>query len=372
MVFDPSKAGKSLCACGALADTWGGMCDRCASLQSLGLANHATTEDVESAYVTLVKVWHPDRFVHDPQLQIEAEEKLKEINAAHEFLLMTPKQEPPRAAPPVKEPAIPEPRFDPSPAFEFEGEETEEVRRIMRRRQKSKTPALLLKIGFALGAAAIIALVWLAGDSFLSSNPVTTRSWNELKTEFKHDVAVHFESSATPQGQQPAAAPTPPLSAPNADVSSTPPAGHPAKVAVTHDKLLQKVGEPRQGPKPYITAGLTPMEVLAALGKPTASTGEKMFYGNSEIDFKNGQVSGWKLDPAAPLRVKIWSDSPSAPGLTTFGVGSTKSDVIALQGTPTLFSDNEFGYDNSRVYFQNNRVVSWKQAPASVRLRVAP
>jgi hypothetical protein len=113
------------------------------------------------------------------------------------------------------------------------------------------------------------------------------------------------------------------------------------------------------------------MEVLTALGQPTSSTGEKMFYGNSEIDFKNGQVSGWKMDPASPIRVKLWSDSPSAPGLTTFRVGSRKSDVIAVQGTPTLFSDNEFGYDNSRVYFQNDRVVSWKQAPASVRLRVA-
>ena len=112
------------------------------------------------------------------------------------------------------------------------------------------------------------------------------------------------------------------------------------------------------------------MEVISVLGNPTSSNGEKMFYGNSEIDFKNGQVGGWKIDPAGPIRVKLWSETPSVPGLSTFGIGSTKSDVIALQGTPTLFSDNEFGYGNSHIYFQNNRVTSWKDS-SSVPLRVA-
>ena len=366
MVFDPNKAGKSLCACGALADTFGGLCDRCASLQALGLATHATPEDVEGAYLTLVKVWHPDRFAHDPRLRMDAEEKLKEINAAHDFLLTHPKPEPPRPAPLPEKPAIFE-RSEPSPAIELEGEETDEVRKILRRRQKSNAPAILLKFGFTLGAVAIIALVWLTGDSFLSTNSVTSRSWDQLKAEVKHDMAVHFESSSSSQAQQPAAAPAPPPSAP--DLTSAP--APVAKQVVSHDKPREQVRGPKPGPKPYLTAGLTPMEVLTALGQPTSSTGEKMFYGNSEIDFKNGQVSGWKLDPASPLRVKLWSDSPSAPGLTTFGVGSTKSDVIALQGTPTLFSDNEFGYNNSRIYFQNNRVVSWKQDPSSVPLRVA-
>ena len=125
-----------------------------------------------------------------------------------------------------------------------------------------------------------------------------------------------------------------------------------------------------KGAQPYVTSGLTPMEVLSALGKPTSSTGEKMMYGTSEIYFKNGQVSGWKIDAGSPIRVKLWADSAPAPGLTTFGAGSTKSDVIALQGTPNLFSENEFGYGTSLVFFQNNRVVSWKEDPTSVRLRV--
>jgi len=96
-----------------------------------------------------------------------------------------------------------------------------------------------------------------------------------------------------------------------------------------------------------------------------------MLYQGSEIDFKNGHVAGWKIDPKAPVRVKLWADRPLAPGVSVFAVGSSKSDVIALQGTPTLFSDNEFGYGRSVVFFQNDRVVSWKEDPGSVRLRVA-
>jgi hypothetical protein len=110
--------------------------------------------------------------------------------------------------------------------------------------------------------------------------------------------------------------------------------------------------------------------VLSILGSPTSSTGEKMFYQGSEIDFRDGHVTGWKIDSRSPIRVKLWPDRPIVAGVATFNVGSSKSDVIALQGTPTMFSDNEFGYGGSVVFFQNDHVVSWKEDPASVRLRV--
>jgi|KBSMisStaDraftv2_1062788.scaffolds.fasta_scaffold01688_12 hypothetical protein len=359
MAFDPSKAGKSLCACGMVADTFGGMCDRCVSLQTLGLGSHATPEEIENTYMTLVKVWHPDRFAHDPRLSRDAEEKLKEINGAHDYLISHPKQEPPR---PSERPSIPEQPFVPSEA-DLGGEETEEIRRILRRRQKSNVPGILLKIGFALGAVAVLAVLWFTGDSFLSGNQVTSRAWDQLKLEVQHDVAVHFGSSSTSQAQQPAPAPAPTI--PAAPQIPPAPAASEEKAASARPATHHL-----SGAKPYITAGLTPMEVISVLGNPTSSNGEKMFYGNSEIDFKNGQVGGWKIDPAGPIRVKLWSETPSVPGLSTFGIGSTKSDVIALQGTPTLFSDNEFGYGNSHIYFQNNRVTSWKDS-GSVPLRVA-
>ena len=55
-------------------------------LQILGLSSGASQEEIRQAYHDLVKVWHPDRFAHDPRLQKQAEEKLKLINEAHDLL----------------------------------------------------------------------------------------------------------------------------------------------------------------------------------------------------------------------------------------------------------------------------------------------
>ena len=55
--------------------------------QTLGLSVGATQEQIKQAYHDLVKVWHPDRFAHDPRLQKQAEEKLKAINEAYDFLM---------------------------------------------------------------------------------------------------------------------------------------------------------------------------------------------------------------------------------------------------------------------------------------------
>jgi len=53
----------------------------------LGLRPGASRQELKAAYRDLTKVWHPDRFTHDPRLQQKAEEKLKEINEAYEQLI---------------------------------------------------------------------------------------------------------------------------------------------------------------------------------------------------------------------------------------------------------------------------------------------
>jgi len=58
--------------------------NRC--IEILGLKPSASQEEVNQAYRDLVNVWHPDRFVGNPRLQKKAEEKVKEINAAYEYI----------------------------------------------------------------------------------------------------------------------------------------------------------------------------------------------------------------------------------------------------------------------------------------------
>lgn len=53
----------------------------------LGLAPGASAQDIKAAYRDLAKVWHPDRFAHDPRLQQKAQEQLKGINDAYQRLV---------------------------------------------------------------------------------------------------------------------------------------------------------------------------------------------------------------------------------------------------------------------------------------------
>lgn len=52
----------------------------------LGVDAGVSPEQLRQAYLELVKRWHPDRLAHNPELQKEAEAKLKEINEAYKEL----------------------------------------------------------------------------------------------------------------------------------------------------------------------------------------------------------------------------------------------------------------------------------------------
>jgi hypothetical protein len=57
------------------------------NLKVLGLGKDASLEEVKRAYRKMCKVWHPDRFQDDADLRADAEEKMREINAAYECVM---------------------------------------------------------------------------------------------------------------------------------------------------------------------------------------------------------------------------------------------------------------------------------------------
>ena len=75
------------CSCGNPANGNGTTCKRCAALHELGLKAGATDAEVKTAYRLYVKAWHPDRFPGDDKSKRAAQEKLKTINSAYEFLV---------------------------------------------------------------------------------------------------------------------------------------------------------------------------------------------------------------------------------------------------------------------------------------------
>lgn len=55
-------------------------------LRVLGLPLNASLHEAHEAYRDLMKVWHPDRFMHDDRLRKKAEAKAREINSAFHLL----------------------------------------------------------------------------------------------------------------------------------------------------------------------------------------------------------------------------------------------------------------------------------------------
>jgi hypothetical protein len=62
---------------------------------------------------------------------------------------------------------------------------------------------------------------------------------------------------------------------------------------------------------------------------------------------------------------------PSASGeRKTFGLGSSKEEVLAAQGRPASSGGNLWRYGGSEVYFLTDRVVGWRDTPGNpLRLR---
>lgn len=54
----------------------------------LGLDRRATEEEIKAAYHALVKKYHPDKYQDNPLADL-AEEKLREVNEAYEYLMKT-------------------------------------------------------------------------------------------------------------------------------------------------------------------------------------------------------------------------------------------------------------------------------------------
>ena len=57
--------------------------------QVLGVSQTATKEEIRAAYLTLVKKYHPDRY-QDTDLKAQAEDTMKQINAAYDLLTKEP------------------------------------------------------------------------------------------------------------------------------------------------------------------------------------------------------------------------------------------------------------------------------------------
>ena len=355
------------CSCGQITDEKNPQCPGCEAHHVLGVGIDAAENEIRSAYHQLVKVWNPDNFQNDPKLKEAADGKLKNIQTAFDFLMSTSTE---RALQP-RPTYLSSGNAPGGAALAASGQGTPDST------EHSDSSRLPLKInwnhkifGWFLRIAGVVfvllvgSMIWTAFNDQSRSNdqaakvhtsdkpaPAKNSFWDALIEDLKKLVS---RDTALESDQQ-AAQNTPHSNAGRQSKKSA--AASQNKPAAAH--VI----------KSYLTIGSTREEVLEQQGPPTASSEDKLVYGKSELYLKDGSVVGWRIDSvSSPIRVKLWPHSSVNPDLKSYTIGSSKDEVLVIQGTPTAFTDETFEYGRSIVYFHDNRVTHWKEDPASVTL----
>lgn len=359
----------------------------------------ASLDEVKRSYRELVKVWHPDRFSHDPKLRDKAVDKLKKINRAYERLCEA--SETFRfTAPPGKEPG--------STSQKRRAAYEERAYERARQREEREPPppppppppprpsqreVWLQRLRYGGPIAGVLVSLFLIVALYPEPEP-------RFLIEVPPDEPL--AKPAPPQGGAvPRARPKPPptfelppqkffgVGSTKEEVIDA--QGHPDRatddlfVYGTSDVYFEagrvkswRNGFPRLkikmvatanlGGREYFSVGSTKDQVIHAQGTPDAFTESTFTYGASKVYFTNGKVTSWRVRyPGLNVRLLPSGDIGSP---THFTVGSTKDEVLAVQGTPDELTESEFGYGTSRVYFEQGRVRSWHSR--SPKLNVEP
>lgn len=141
-------------------------------------------------------------------------------------------------------------------------------------------------------------------------------------------------------------------------------------VAVPKPKVVMRTETAPATPRYYFTVGSGKDEVLTVQGSPDRFDDRTFHYGGSRVFFVNGRVTSWAIY-YPPLKAKLLPTAVTATQ-EFFTVGSTKNDVLAAQGTPDRFDANTFHYGGSSVSFQGDRVQSWAIYYPPLKARLLP
>ncbi len=289
----------------------------------LGIGPEASWTELRQAYKSLVNVWHPDRFQQDARRRKSAEEKTKEITQSYKALaeyykthgalphvFEAPEESPApeEAAPACTADAVAEPEI---PDADLRAAEQPT-------RKRFKMPSALTAVAVTGTAYFLLQIaMWEHAN-----NPAPDNKPNET-------------SATHPAGPRQ-----------NEDVKDEP---------VKNEK--------------FFTVGTSLGEVYAIQGVPTKTENDVWYYGLSKVYFASGKVVRWEENPDNPLRTTL---NPKDEKMRSqfFSRGSSKSEVLAVQGSPDQDGGDVWDYGTSRVYFDNGYVKGWDESllnPLKVR-----
>ncbi len=128
----------------------------------------------------------------------------------------------------------------------------------------------------------------------------------------------------------------------------------------------------RESNKEFFTLGSSEQEVLQVQGAPTSVKGRIWLYGLSEVFFKEGRVERYNnFDGNLKIRLMPARKDMEAEA-SFFTLGSSRDEVLAVQGTPTRVSGNRWQYGFSEVRFKEDRVESYDNFFGDLRIRLLP
>ena len=280
-----------------------------ASYDYLEVAPGCTWQEVRRAYKRLVKKWHPDHFHSNTRAQSLANEKIKEINCAFDLLSVYYRTHgvlPPKTLDTVVE------NVDPghtSAANHVRSQWTSATYSDTQAAQDSAPATAVQKNRYGIFArmAFILFIIW-----------VGYAMWH---TPQKPGDATILGTAAGPDSATPAR-----------DIN-------------------------------YFTYGSTVGEVYAVQGTPSNTTESVWYYGKSKVHFNGGVVIHWYDDPSSPLRAKADNIPTTQTLAQAFSIGSTKAEVLAIQGKPLMEWSSVWEYGLSKVYFDGDRVRGWYDSP---------
>lgn len=356
--------------------------------ETLGLSPGASQHDVKEAFRDLAEVWHPDRFAHDPRLQQKAEEKLKEINEAYEHLRnFRPQKSGARTSRPTQrkysprsQPQSPGQPGEPPPESPISSEQT-----------RKRTHTWWILILLVLIVACLVYLILhskrtsspesasaKAGPSSTQAppahtpSPVPEQGAPHMGQREPHDVAKQAKERVDKVIDKYLSTTEPTPKSPDTPQQKTDPdesgrVGKKAQPVLPQQPIANPTNRGSSGS--FFTIGSTKDEVIVIQGTPDSFTGSSFRYGTSDVHFKDGYVASW-YNGYPRLRVRLLPTTMSSTDYITGG--STKDEVLSVQGTPDSFSKDRFRYGTSDVYFSYDRVAGWYYGYPRLKVRLIP
>lgn len=117
----------------------------------------------------------------------------------------------------------------------------------------------------------------------------------------------------------------------------------------------------------FFKPGSTKDEVLAVQGPPDRAGGETWSYGDDTVTFLGGRVVYYS-NPGGRLMARVLPSNPPALPPGHFTIGSTRDEVLAVQGSPDVYLGDRWSYGGDAVFFKEGKVARYSNPGESLRV----